>query len=59
MLDKSLLEEFQFDAEGLAEEFSRDYFNSHDRSFPVNYLAPEERGILRCFTDSRLEQKLQ
>lgn len=36
MLDKAILDRFRFDAEGLAEEFSRIYFSSHERQFPIN-----------------------
>ena len=36
MLDKAILDRYRFDAEGLAEEFSRIYFSSHERQFPIN-----------------------
>lgn len=36
MLDKSILDKYQFDAEGLAAEFSRIYYSSHEKSFPIN-----------------------
>ena len=36
MLDKSLLDTYEFDAEGLAREFSKQYFCSHERLFPIN-----------------------
>ena len=36
MLDKAILDRYRFDAEGLAEEFSKNYFSSHERQFPIN-----------------------
>jgi hypothetical protein len=36
VLEKSLLDRYQFDAEGLAEAFSVLYFTSHERCFPLN-----------------------
>lgn len=36
MLDKSILDRYRFDAEGLAKEFSKTYFSSHERQFPIN-----------------------
>ncbi len=36
MLDKCLLDTYQFDAAGLAREFSKQYFSSHERIFPIN-----------------------
>jgi len=36
LLDKSILDRYRFDAEGLAKEFSKNYFSSHERQFPIN-----------------------
>ena len=36
MLDKAILDRYRFDAEGLAEEFSKNYYSSHKRKFPIN-----------------------
>lgn len=36
MLDKAIPGKYRFDAEGLAEEFSKIYFSSHKRQFPIN-----------------------
>ena len=36
MLDKAILDRYRFDAEGLAEEFSKNHFSSHERQFPIN-----------------------
>lgn len=36
MLEKAILDKYRFDAEGLAGEFSRSYFSSRKRQFPIN-----------------------
>lgn len=36
MLEKAVLDKYRFDAEGLAIEFSKTYFSSRERQFPIN-----------------------